>query len=202
MELFSAIESRRSVKHYDPNFEMPPEDIRKILEAALLSPTSFNMQNWRFLVVTDPEIRQSLCEAAWNQAQVKDASFTLLLCGDLKAHERDPARYWKDAPKAAADLLVPMIPGFYANKPGLQRDEVMRSCGIAAQTVMLAAKGLGYDSCPMIGFDAEKVAEIIQLPEDYAIGLMITVGKALKPAWPRPGQLPYDEVVFSDTFAK
>ncbi len=65
---------------------------------------------------------------------------------------------------------------------------------------MLAAKAMGYDSCPMIGFDAAEVAEIINLPPDHVIGFMITVGKALKPAWPRPGQLPLEEVVLQDTF--
>ena len=76
---------------------------------------------------------------------------------------------------------------FYQGKEELQRDEAMRSCGIAGQTIMLAAKAMGYDSCPMIGFDAEKVAELIRLPEDHAIGFMISVGKGIKAAWPKPG---------------
>ncbi|MEM1305254.1 MAG: nitroreductase family protein, partial [Planctomycetota bacterium] len=82
----------------------------------------------------------------------------------------------------------------------LQRDEAMRSVGIAGQTIMLAAKAMGYDSCPMIGFDPAKVAEIISLPDDHVVGMMITVGKALKPAHARGGQLPKDEVVFADRF--
>ena len=76
----------------------------------------------------------------------------------------------------------------------------MRSCGIAGQSIMLAAKDMGYDSCPMIGFDQEAVGKIIHLPEDHCISFMITVGKALKPAWPRPGQLPLSEVVIRDRF--
>ena len=65
---------------------------------------------------------------------------------------------------------------------------------------MLAAKALGYDSCPMIGFDQEQVAELINLPEDHVLGLMIAVGKAVKPAWSKPGQLPLDEVMVYDRF--
>lgn len=66
---------------------------------------------------------------------------------------------------------------------------------------MLAAKAMGYDSCPMIGFDIGKVAELIHLPSDHVIGFMIAVGKATKPAWPTPGQLSLDEVVIRDRFA-
>ena len=51
-------------------------------------------------------------------------------------------------------MLVQMLTDFYAGKPQLQRDEAVRSCGMVAQTIMLAARALGYDSCPMIGFDA------------------------------------------------
>ena len=66
----------------------------------------------------------------------------------------------------------------------------MRSCGIAGQTIMLAAEAMEYDSCPMIGFDASAVAKLINLPEDHVIGFMIAVGKTVKPPWPKPGQLP------------
>lgn len=76
----------------------------------------------------------------------------------------------------------------------------MRSVGLAGQTIMLAAKAMGYDSCPMIGFDPVRVAELIQSPEDHVMGFMISVGKQEKPAWPKPGQLPLDQVVINDRF--
>ena len=60
MHIFHAIEQRRSVKHFDPNFKMPPEDERRLLELALLSPTSFNIQNWRFVVVRDPALKKQV----------------------------------------------------------------------------------------------------------------------------------------------
>jgi len=199
METITAIKERRSVKHYDPNHEMSEAEIKALLELALLSPTSFNMQNWRFVVVTDPEKRAAIQAAAWNQAQVTEASITILLCAKLNAYE-EAGRYWVHAPQPVQDMLVPMIAPFYQNSTELQRDEAMRSIGIAAQTLMLTAKSMGYDSCPMIGFDPEKVAEIIDLPENHVIGMMLTVGKALKDANVRSGQLPYDEVVFRDGF--
>jgi nitroreductase len=82
----------------------------------------------------------------------------------------------------------------------VQRDEVMRSGGIAAQTMMLAAKAMGYDSCAMDGFDFDAVAKLINLPADHEIVMMIAVGKALSPANPRGGQLPIDRVLLKNTF--
>lgn len=202
MDTLSAIEQRRSVKHYDAGFEMPAADVQRLLDLALLSPTSFNIQNWRFVVVRDPELKKKVRGAAWDQAQVEEAQLTLLLCGDLRSWDEDPGRYWRNAPESAQQQIVPMIREFYQSRgEQTQRDEVMRSCGIAAQTLMLAAKSMGYDSCPMIGFDPEKVAELINLPEGHVIGMMLVIGKAAQPARPRGGQLPKDEVVVTDRFA-
>ena len=200
MDTFDAIRERRAVKHYDPNHKMSEEEINKLLDAAIQSPTSFNMQNWRFVVVTDPALRQELRAASMDQAQVSDSSILVILTADLHAHAKDPNRYWANAPEEVAKMLVDWMGPFYEGKDQVQRDEAMRSCGIAGQTIMLAAKAMGYDSCPMIGFDPEKVAELINLPADHTIGFMISVGKATQPAWPKPGQLPLEEVVIRDRF--
>lgn len=200
MNAFEAIRSRRSVKHYDADHRLTDGELDELIGLAMLAPTSFNIQNWRFVVVTDEDKRKRLRAAAWDQAQVTDASAVILLCADLRAHAHDPERYWKDAPQEARDMLVPLIGQFYDGTEALQRDEAMRSCGIAGGTIMIAAKAMGYDSCPMIGFDPDQVAEIIGLPDDHVIGFMITVGKPAKPAWPRGGQLPIDEVRFRDGF--
>ncbi len=200
MNTIDAIRSRRSVKHYDPDHEMPEEEVRQLLELAMLSPTAFNIQNWRFVAVRDRALREQIRAAAWDQAQVTDASLLVVLCADLKAWEKEPARYWKEAPQEVADFLVPAIDGYYRDKPGVMRDEGMRSCGMAAQTIMLAAQAMGYDCCPMDGFDFDKVGELINLPEDHAIAMFVVVGKGTKEPWPRPGQLGYDEVVVADRF--
>ena len=153
MDTFDAINQRRSVKAFDPTHRFTAAEETKLLEAAIQSPTSFNMQNWRNAA---PEIQK---------------------------------------------LLTGWMGPFYEGKEQLQWDEAMRSCGIAGQTIMLAAKAMGYDSCPMIGFDQAKVAEIINLPSDHAIGFMIAVGKAVKPAMPKGGQLALSEVAVQNRFA-
>jgi len=200
MNTFDAINERRSVKHYDPNHKLSDEEIEKLMSLAVLSPTSFNMQNWRFVLVKDPEIRKEIRSAAWDQTQVTDSSLLLVICADLKSWKKNPAQYWKNVPKEAQDFLVSAMGPFYEGKGQLQRDEAMRSCGIAAQTLMLAAKSMGYDSNPMIGFDSGKVAEIINLPDDHVISMLMVIGKQIKPPMPRGGQLPLSDVVFTDRF--
>ena len=139
--------------------------------------------------------------AAVDQAQVTDASLLFVLTADLEAWKKSPERYWRNAAPEVQKLVTGWMGPFYEGKKQLQRDEAMRSCGIAGQTIMLAAKAMGYDSCPMIGFDAAKVAEIISLPSDHVIGFMIAVGKAVKPAIPKGGQLARPEVVIENRFA-
>lgn len=201
MDTLTAIEQRRSVKQYDTSFVMPEEDIQKLLDLALLAPTSYNIQNWRFVVVRDTEVRQQIRAAAWEQAQVTEAQLLLVLCADTKAWAKQPERYWKDAPPETQKMLVPMIGQFYENGgEQVQRDEAMRSCGFAAQNLMLAAKAMDYDSNPMIGFDSEAIGKIIALPEDHVISMMLVIGKAAQPAHGRGGQLPKEEIVFTDHF--
>jgi len=200
MDTFDAIEQRRSVKHYDPNHKFTEEEIEKLMSLAVLSPTSYNMQNWRFVLVKDSDTRKKIRSVAWDQTQVTDSSLLLVICADLKAWKKNPAQYWRNAPKEARDFLVPSMSPFYEGKEQLQRDEAMRSCGIAAQTLMLTAEAMGYDSNPMIGFDSEKVAEIINLPEDHVISMLMAIGKQVKSAMPRGGQLPLSDIVFTDKF--
>ena len=99
-----------------------------------------------------------------------------------------------------AEMLVNWMGPFHEGREWLQRDEAQRSIGLAMQTLMLAAKAMGYDSCPMIGFDIDGVARLINLPEDHVMGPMVAIGKGTKDTWPKPGQLALDEVVFEDSF--
>ncbi len=200
MNVLEAIETRRSLKHYDPNHRMSEPEVARLVQLTKLAPSSFNMQNYRFVLVRDPELRKQIRAVAWDQAQVTDASLLVILCADLKAHLKNPARYWSHAPQAVQDILVPALVPFYDGKPQLIRDEAMRSTGLAGMTLMLAARGLGYDSCPMVGFDADSVAKLIRLPADHVISFMIAIGKPTQAAWSRGERLPDSEVVVEDRY--
>lgn len=200
MNTFDAIKQRRAVKHFDPNHRFTAAEEDQLIELARQAPSSFNIQHWRLVQVTDPSLRIKIRAAAFDQAQVTEASLLFVVTADIKAWEKDPQRYWVNAPKQAQDILVPWIHPFYAGKEQLQRDEAMRSVGIMLQTLMLTAKAMGYDSCPMIGFEADKVAELIRLPADHAIGALLVIGKSTQAAWPKPGYITKEEMVIQNHF--
>lgn len=200
MDTFEAIYGRRSVKAFDPTHRFTPEQERRLFEAAIQAPTSFNIQHWRFVVVRDPELRRQIRALGHDQAQITDASLLVIMTADVKAWKKSPERYWRNAPKEVADLLVGWMGPFHEGREQLQRDEAMRSIGMAMQTLMLAAKAMGFESCPMIGYDFDAVARLINLPADHAIGPMVAIGRGTKQAWPKPGQLGLDEVIVENRF--
>jgi nitroreductase len=200
MDALTAIRERRSIRHYDPNHRFTPSELDQLIDLAMQAPSSFNIQHWRLVHVTDATLRQQIRAAAWDQAQVTDASVLLVVTADVKAWQKNPARYFRNAPKEAQDMLVPMIAPFYEGKEQLQRDEALRSVGLVMQTLMIAAKGMGYDSSPMIGFDPAKVAELIKLPADHVIGALLAIGKATKPAFAKPGFIEKSEMLIENHF--
>lgn len=200
MNVSEAIRSRRAVKHFDPNHQLSDTEQSELLDLAMQSPTAFNLQHWRFVVVNDPELRQSIRAVAWDQAQVTDASMLVVLCADLASWEKNARSVWQTAPEEVQELMVPAIDLYYRHKPQVQRDEAMRSCGIAGQTLMLAAREKGLDSCPMDGFDFDAVAKLINLPKDHVIAFMVAIGKKAKDVWPKPGQFSAEKVVIRNRF--
>lgn len=201
MDTIDAIYQRRAVKHFDPNHHLTPEEEKKLFEATIQAPTSFNIQHWRFVIVRDPELRSKIrTELGNDQAQMTDASLLVIFTADLLAWKKDPGRYWQNAPKEVADLLVGWMGPFHEGRDWLQRDEAQRSIGMAMQTMMLAAKDLGYDSCPMIGFEIDEVAKLIKLPDDHVMGPMVAIGKGTKDPWPKPGQVSLDELIVENSF--
>ena len=200
METISTIKSRRSIKQYDPEHKITEIELNELLSLAALSPTAFNIQHWRFVVIEEPELREKIRKVAWDQAQVTDSSVLIVLCADLKAWKKSPERYWNNAPKDVQDFILPAINGYYRDKEQVQRDEALRSCGMAAQTLMLSAKAMGYDSCPMDGFDFSAVANLINLPDDHIITMFVAIGKGTTEASVRAGQLPLNEIVIKNKF--
>lgn len=200
MNVRTAIETRRAVKQFDPAHTMPEAEIDELMSLAMLSPTAFNIQHWRFVIVRDPAVREAIRAASWMQPQITDASLFVVICADIKAWEKTPERYWRNAAQDTREGIVEAMGEYYRGRDRIQRDEAMRSCGIAAQTLMLAAKAMGYDSCPMDLSDFDAVGKIISLPPDHAIAMFLAIGKGIRDPWPRAGQLALNEVVFTDRF--
>lgn len=200
MSVSKALIQRRSVKHFDPAHKMTDEEFKHLIDHAILSPSAFNLQHWRIVRVSDAAQRQAEREAAYDQPQMTDASEVLVLCMDLKTWNKEPAQYWNHTGPEVTDFMVQSITGYYQENLQAQRDEGMRSCSILSMALMLMAQEMGYDSCPMDGFDFAKVGQIINMPQDHEICLILTIGKALQAPHPKGGQLSLDDVVLTDRF--
>ena len=141
MDTFDAIYKRRAIKHYDPEHRFTKEEETKLLEAAIQSPTSFNIQHWRFVILRDPELRKKIrTELGNDQSQMTDASLLVLMTADTQAWAKQPERYWCKAPQEVQDFVVPAIGQYYQGRAQVQRDEGMRSCGLVGMSMMLLAK--------------------------------------------------------------
>ena len=105
MDTFEAISSRRAIKKFDPNHKMTSEEVDSLMKLTILSPTSYNQQNWRFVTVTDQSIKEKIGIAARNQAQPVDGSLVILLCGNMSAWKDDPLRYWQNHPTEKQELV-------------------------------------------------------------------------------------------------
>lgn len=199
MNVSHAIETRRSIELFDPNHEITKVEVEELITAAMLSPTAFNIQHWRFLWAEDKGLRQQLRTLSWDQPQVTDASLLLFICMDIKAWQKEPERYWRNAPEEVASAMLRNM-GYYGQSAQAEHDEAIRSASMATMTLMLKAKEMGYDSCPMLGFKYNEVATLLKLPEDHGICLMLAIGKQLKEPYPRAGQLTLEEVLYLNSF--
>ncbi len=176
MDVSVALHQRVSARHFDPSAEISAEEVATLVSLASQAPSSFNIQHTRFVAVTDPELKPRLQAVANNQAKVGAASVTFVLLGDTRAHLEHVER-------------VPAIGRLYAS-PAAAREEAVRSVGLSAMALMLAAEERGWVSCPMIGFDPAGVSALLGIPERYVPAMLVVVGKGLPGNGPRKSRLP------------
>ncbi len=199
MTVDEALRTRRSVKHFDPAFVLDDAAVGELLAPVAFTPTSFNLQHFRFVVSRTPAMKQALAAAAYGQEQVASCSAVVAVLAKIPAHE-DAGRVWHDAPEPLRDSMTRTIAAFYGAAPSLQRDEAIRSGSLAAMAIMLRATELGLDTCPLIGFDDDAAREVLGVPVDHMIVLLICVGRALRPAHPRVGRLNLDELIVTERY--
>ena len=200
MEFSQLVHARRSVRTYEAGHTIGDAALEALFEQVILSPSSFNMQHWHFVVVRDAERKAELRKLSYGQAQVESCAAAVVVCGNLQAHA-DAARIYANEPDEQRDKYVPMIEGVYHDQPVLQREEAIRSGALAAMSLMYAAQDAGWDSGPMIGFDADKVAEFLQLAEDVVPVMMVVIGRGDRSALPaRAYRRPLGEVLHLERF--
>jgi nitroreductase len=195
-----SILSRSAAKYYDPSVSLSDDRISELVRITTTAPTSFHLQNWRFIAVRTPEAKARLKPIAWNQPPITDAAVTFIICGQLADSSVIPARL---APLVEAGVMpAAMVPewenparGLYAEHPQRQRDEAVRSGAIAATAMMYVARSWGLGSTPMIGFDAEAVAREFALAEDEVPVMLLSVGAERPGNWPQKPRRPVADVL-------
>jgi len=201
MNVSTAIHQRTAVRAFERDYVMADGIKRRLLELAMQAPSAWNIQHWRFVLVEDPTQRAALQIAAANQTQFTDAAMLVAIVVDLDAWKRNPARYFDAADDDVADVLGAKVIEFYTDRDWLARDEAMRSCGLAAQTLMLATTEMRLASCPMDIFEADTVKSLLNLPQGHETAMFVAIGKAkADQGMDRMGRLPYDEIVTVDRF--
>lgn len=191
---------RTSVNRFDPSAAIDDATLHELVRYASEAPSAYNQQNWRFVAVRTPQQKARLCEMAYGQKKVLEASVTFIVCGRLRPHLglRSALQPFKDAghvDAAAVDAMVASATGAYEEDVRFQRDEAIRSASLAAMTLMLAAQAMGLVSGPMIGFDAVQVHAGFDLGVDDVPALLVTVGRPAPGNWPRKPRRPAAEVL-------
>ena len=198
--VIECILSRSAAKYYDPAAKLSDDQIRELVRIGTSAPTSFHMQNWRFIAVRTSEAKARLSPIAWNQPAVTDAAVTFIICGQLADSSVIPERL---APLVEAGVMpAAMVPEWenpardlYMAYPQRQRDEAVRTGTFGAAAMIYAARSLGLGSTPMIGFDAEAVHEQFGLAANEVPVMLLSVGAERPGNWAQKPRLPVADVL-------
>ena len=175
------IRGRLSAERFEIGGEVTVDEIRELIEDAILAPSSFNIQHWRFVAVRDPEDKKRLRAAAYGQAVVEDAAMTLIVLGDLRGHEKlaeilDDC-VGKDAmTSSTAKRWLELSNGIYGDAQ-MARDEAIRSATLASMVLMLSAAARGLATAPLIGFDPDAVRREFEIPEHCLPVMLLAIGR-------------------------
>ncbi|XGV96168.1 MAG: nitroreductase family protein [Leptolyngbya sp. BL-A-14] len=204
LDVPSAIAQRRAIKSFKPD-AIAPDLLKRLVELTVAAPSSWNLQDWRIVIVQDTAQKTALAEAAWNQQQITQAPVTFVFAADAIAWQKDRTPVYEQAlqndawPLQAVEYFKAQVPQFQTALGDKNREYAIKDAMIAATHLMLAAESLGLATCPMNGWMEDKVKEVIGATDDpnLAIALLVPVGYAEEPR-KNPGRLPLSANVFVD----
>jgi len=198
--VIETILSRSATKYYDSAAVLSDDQIRHLVRIGTSAPTSFHLQNWRFIAVRSPEAKARLYPIAWKQPAILDAAVTFIVIGKLADASTIPNML---APVVEAGIMpADMVPEWelnarriYDDQPQQDRDEAVRTATFGAAAITYTARSLGWGSTPMIGFDAEPVHREFGLADDEIPVMLLTVGPERAGNWPQKPTMPVADVL-------
>lgn len=184
--IIEALNRRYATKKFDTTKKIPQEDMDVLFEALRLSPSSFGLQPWKFIHITNPEMREQLQTHSRWQPQITEASDLLVITAKTKLQESDIDEYGEDMLQTrktnetisetdmakALEYKAMMVNMIASKTPEQLKSWSQKQAYIAMWFLLFACAEMGIDACPMEGFDPEKYNELLGLNE---LGLTATV---------------------------
>ncbi|AXX92297.1 NAD(P)H-dependent oxidoreductase [Malaciobacter molluscorum LMG 25693] len=202
-EFLKAMDFRHACKVFDDTKKISKDDLEFILEVGRKSPSSFGMEPWKFLVIQNSELKQKVRPVCWDQVQITSCSDLIIILAkieDLKVETGIPEKRFarRPMPQEKRDFYV----NLYANhlKDTLSSDKniyewTAKQTYIAAGNMMTAAASIGIDSCPIEGFEKDKLEKVLELDTTkYQVALVLPFGYRLNEQSEQL-RLNFDEVV-------
>lgn len=201
MDFEKIVHERYATKLFDGR-QIPQSKVDRLLNMVRYAPSSFNIQPWRIIAVTDPKVKEKLSPASWNQPQISSCSHLLVFCADKDiAGNIDKLEKLMIKNGASSESIKPYIKMMKDFEKNLNEEQKLswsqRQTFLALGNALNGAKSLGFDSCPMEGFDPQAYAKILNLPSNLVPTALCPIGHASDKPKPKL-RFPKEEVfVFS-----
>ncbi|TYS89578.1 NAD(P)H-dependent oxidoreductase [Rossellomorea aquimaris] len=212
-DILDAYHFRHATKEFDPNKKVSDEDFQFIMETGRLSPSSFGFEPWRFVVIQNPELREKIKNTAWGAyGKLPEASHFVVILARTKKDTKYDSQYLQDHFKNVKNLPEDHMAKYLEKIEQFQKvdfdlldgnrplyDWAGKQTYLALGNMMTAAAQIGVDSCPIEGFDIEKMNKLLdeeELLEDgrFSISVMVAFGYRVKDPAPKTRR-PYEDIV-------
>jgi len=202
-DFIQAMDFRHACKIFDTHKKISDKEIRYILEAGRKSPSSFGMEGWKFLVITNDALKEKLRPVCWDQVQITSCSHLVIILTaieSVKVESGEPLKRFqrREMPQEKLDFYLDIYAKHLSHT--LSSDEniyawTAKQTYIALGNMMTAAAYIGIDSCPVEGFEKEKIEEILELDTTkWQLSVVVPFGYRLNEQPPQL-RLPFNEVV-------
>jgi nitroreductase len=182
MDFKQIVMGRYATKKFKGKIEQKKVD--ELIEIVRFAPSSFNIQPWKLIVISDQVTKEKLAPLAWNQPQITTCSHLIIFCADsdlrVLVQRLEKQMIDAGATKDGIKSYVDMMHGFVDSmgEEHLKTAWAQKQLYIALGNALNGAKSLGFDSCPMEGFDPKGFKEALKLPENLHPTVLCPIGFA------------------------
>jgi nitroreductase len=202
-KFMEAMHFRHACKQFDASRKIPDETMQYILECGRLSPSSFGMEPWKFLVITSDKLKSALRPLCWNQPQITTCSHLVVILAAIESVKPQSGvpqkRFARRAlPQEKIDAYIDLYSNFLSDTFSSDEKTLCwsaKQCYIAQANMLTGAAFERVDSCPIEGFEKERVETLLDIDTSkYQIAVMVTFGYRIQEQSEQL-RLSFDEVV-------